>query len=88
MGVSYKDLGLVNTREMFAKAMEGSTLYLLIILIILSSFRLLSPPVWSQSLRLSFRYPRVRENTQMLRCSAIWLWELLNIPKNWAAIYL
>ena len=83
--VNYKDLGLVNTREMFAKAIKGG--YAIpafnfnnmeqmqaIIKAAVETKRL--------SLRLSFRYLRVLANMQMQLCCATWLRELLNMLRN------
>ena len=72
--VNYKDLGLVNTREMFAKAIKGGYA--------IPAFNFNN---MEQSLRLFFRYLRVPVSMPTLRCCVTWLRVLLSTLRNWVA---
>ena len=76
--VSYKELGLVNTREMFAKAIKGGYA------IPAFNFNNMEQPLPRTVHPLSFRYQRVRATMQTLLFCATWLRVPLNTLKNLA----
>ena len=77
--VNYKDLGLVNTREMFAKAIKGGYA------IPAFNFNNMEQMQLKQSLRLFFRYLRVPVSMPTLLCCVTWLRVLLSTLRNWVA---
>lgn len=69
--VNYKDLGLVNTREMFAKAIKEATLSQHSTSTTWSN-RLLSKPLLKLNHRLFFKYQKALATTPTRLFSATW----------------
>ena len=68
--VNYKDLGLVNTREMFAKAIKGGYAIPAFNSTTWSNSKLLLRLLPKPSRRLSSKYPKVRVTTLTVHSSA------------------
>ena len=76
--VNYKDLGLVNTRDMFAKAIKGGYAIPAFNFNNMEQMQAIIKAAVEQSLRLFFRYLRVPVSMPTLLCCVTWLRVLLS----------
>ena len=83
--VNYKDLGLVNTREMFARAIKGGYAIPAFNFNNMEQMQAIIKAAVETSLRLSFRFLRALVSMLTLLCCVIWLRVLWNMLRNWAA---
>lgn len=80
--VNYKDLCLVNTREMFAKAIKGGYAIPAFNFNNMEQMQAIIKAAVETKSPVSCRYLKVLANMQMQLCCATWLRELLNMLRN------
>ena len=85
--VNYKDLGLVNSREMFKKAMEGKYAIPAFNFNNMEQMQAIVAACVEQNLLLSYKYPVVPVNMQIKPYYVTWHKVRLNMPKNLDAIF-
>ena len=83
--VNYKDLGLVNTREMFARAIKGGYAIPAFNFNNMEQMQAIIKAAVETKSPVSFRYLRVLANMLTLLCCVTWLRALWNMLRNWAA---
>ena len=82
--VNYKDLGLVNTREMFAKAIKGGYAIPAFNFNNMEQLQAIIKAALRRSLPSSSRCLKVPATTPTQPSCATWLRAPLNMPKSWA----
>ena len=81
--VNYKDLGLVNSREMFKKAMEGKYAIAAFNFNNMEQMQAIISAAVECNHRLFFKYPVVHVNTPTRLFFVTWPKEPWNMQKNW-----
>ena len=85
MAVSYKDLGLVNTRDMFAKAMAGKYAIPAFNFNNMEQLQAIIQACVETQSPVIFRFPKAPVTMPTRLCCVIWLRVLLNMPRNFPA---
>ena len=80
--VNYKDLGLVNTKEMFAKAIKGGYAIPAFNFNNMEQMQAIIKVLLKQNLRLFCKFQRALASTQTLLCFVTWHRVLLNMLRN------
>jgi fructose-bisphosphate aldolase class II len=80
--VSYKELGLVNTKEMFAKAIEGGYAIPAFNFNNMEQMQAIIKAAVETNLQLFFKYLKVLVNMLMLLFYVIWLKVRLSMQKS------
>ena len=83
--VNYKDLGLVNTREMFAKAIKGGYAIPAFNFNNMEQMQAIIKAAVETKSPVILRYLRVPVSMPTLLCCVTWLRVLLSTLRNWVA---